>query len=85
LSNRVRDGPWVTILPWCLKRSHEVFHASGGRSVALAGELERVRTLVRACYYDNMTSTEAAVLVGVGSHTTVLRQLGAFRLRARAK
>jgi hypothetical protein len=34
LSNRVRDGRWVTILAWCLVRSHEVFHASGGRSVA---------------------------------------------------
>ena len=34
LSNRVRDGRWVTILAWCLARSHEVFHASGGRSVA---------------------------------------------------
>jgi DNA-directed RNA polymerase specialized sigma24 family protein len=53
--------------------------------VALAGEPERVRTLVRACYYGNMTSTEAATLVGVRSHTTVLRQLDAFRLRARAR
>jgi hypothetical protein len=34
LSNRVRDGRWVTILAWCLARSHEVFHASGGRSVS---------------------------------------------------
>jgi hypothetical protein len=34
LSNRVRDGRWVTILAWCLARSHEVFHASGGRSLA---------------------------------------------------
>ena len=34
LSNRVRDGRWVTVLAWCLARSHEVFHASGGRSVA---------------------------------------------------
>jgi len=34
LSNRVRDGRWVTILAWCLARSHQVFHASGGRSVA---------------------------------------------------
>lgn len=33
LSNRVRDGRWVTILAWCLVRSQEVFHASGGRSV----------------------------------------------------
>jgi hypothetical protein len=31
LSNRVRDGRWVTILAWCLARSHEAFHASGGR------------------------------------------------------
>src|SRR5438876_8100210 len=33
LSNRVRDGRWVTILAWCLTRSQDVFHASGGRSV----------------------------------------------------
>lgn len=33
LSNRVHDGRWVTILAWCLVRSHEVFHASGGRGV----------------------------------------------------
>jgi len=32
LSNRIRDGRWVTILAWCLARSHDVFHASGGRS-----------------------------------------------------
>jgi hypothetical protein len=25
LSNRVRDGRWVTILAWCLARSHTVF------------------------------------------------------------
>ncbi|MHB1422254.1 MAG: hypothetical protein ACYC3I_03455 [Gemmataceae bacterium] len=34
LSNRVRDGRWVTILAWCLARSQEVFHASGEHSVA---------------------------------------------------
>jgi hypothetical protein len=34
LSNRVRDGRWVTIRAWCLARSQELFHASGGRSVA---------------------------------------------------
>lgn len=34
LSNRICDGRWVTILAWCLVRSQEVFHASGGRSVA---------------------------------------------------
>ena len=33
-SNRVRDGRWVTVLAWSLARSQEVFHASGGRSVA---------------------------------------------------
>ena len=33
LSNRVRDGRWVTILAWSLARSQEVFHASGRRSV----------------------------------------------------
>jgi len=38
LSNRVRDGRWVTILAWCLARSHEVFHASGGRSVTTRTE-----------------------------------------------
>ena len=34
LSNRIRDGRWVTILAWCLARSHEVFHVFGARSVA---------------------------------------------------
>jgi hypothetical protein len=34
LSNRVRDGRWVTILAWCLSRSHKVFHASGGWAVS---------------------------------------------------
>lgn len=34
LSNRIQDGRWVTILAWSLARSHEAFHASGGRSVA---------------------------------------------------
>ena len=29
MSNRIRDGRWVTILAWCLARSHEVFHACG--------------------------------------------------------
>jgi hypothetical protein len=43
LSNRVRDGRWVTILAWCLARSHAVFHASGRRSVA-------TRTLQRERY-----------------------------------
>jgi hypothetical protein len=38
LSNRVRDGRWVTILAWCLTRSHEVFRASGGRSLATRTE-----------------------------------------------
>lgn len=33
LSNRVRDGRWVTILAWCLVRSQAVFHASGGTFV----------------------------------------------------
>ncbi len=33
LNNRIRDGRWVTILAWCLARSHEAFHASGGRGV----------------------------------------------------
>lgn len=42
LSNRVSDGRWVTILAWCLARSHEVFHASRGRSVQTRAEqLER--------------------------------------------
>jgi hypothetical protein len=34
LSNRVRDGRWVTILAWALARSQDVYHASGGRLVA---------------------------------------------------
>lgn len=38
LSNRVRDGRWVTILAWCLAHSHEAFHASGGRSVVTRAE-----------------------------------------------
>jgi hypothetical protein len=38
LSNRVRDGRWVTILAWCLVRSQEVFHAGGGRSVVTRAE-----------------------------------------------
>lgn len=33
LSNRIRDGRWVTILAWCLARSHEAFHARGDRSL----------------------------------------------------
>lgn len=35
LSDRVRDGRWVTILAWCLVRSDAVFHATGGRSVTM--------------------------------------------------
>lgn len=42
LSNRVRDGRWVTILAWCLARSQAVFHASGGRTVASRQE-QRMR------------------------------------------
>ena len=38
LSNRVSDGRWVTILAWCLARSQEVFHASGGRAVTNRAE-----------------------------------------------
>lgn len=38
LSNRVRDGRWMTILAWCLVRSHEAFHASGRRAVATRAE-----------------------------------------------
>ncbi len=53
--------------------------------VALAGEPQLILTLVRACYYNDMTLTEAARLVGFRSHSTVLRQLDAFRLRARAR
>jgi hypothetical protein len=41
LSNRVRDGRWVTILAWCLVRSQEVFHAAGGRAVATRGEQQK--------------------------------------------
>jgi hypothetical protein len=38
LSNRIRDGRWVTILAWCLARSQQVFRASKGRSVATRDE-----------------------------------------------
>jgi hypothetical protein len=38
LSNRVRDGRWVTILAWCLVRSQQVFHASGSRSASTRAE-----------------------------------------------
>lgn len=31
LSNRIQDGRWVTILAWCIARSHDVYMASGGR------------------------------------------------------
>lgn len=42
MSNRVRDGRWVTVLAWCVARSYEVFHARGGRSVdTRAAQLER--------------------------------------------
>jgi len=41
LSNRVRDGRWVTILAWCLVRSQQVFHASGSRSVSTRAEQNR--------------------------------------------
>lgn len=41
LSNRVRDGRWVTILAWCLVRSQQVFHASGSRSVSTRAEQGR--------------------------------------------
>ena len=33
LSNRIRDGRWITLLAWCLVQSQQVFHASGGRAV----------------------------------------------------
>lgn len=38
LSNRIRDGRWVTILAWCLVKSQQVFHASGGREVVTRQE-----------------------------------------------
>jgi hypothetical protein len=41
LSNRVRDGRWVTILAWCLVRSQQVFHASGSRSVSTRADQSR--------------------------------------------
>lgn len=41
LSNRVRDGRWVTILAWCLARSHQMFRASGGNLVASRAEQRR--------------------------------------------
>jgi len=36
LSNRVRDGRWVTILAWCLVHSQEVFRMRSGPSVSTA-------------------------------------------------
>ena len=33
LTNRINDGRWLTILAWCLCRSHAVFHKTGGRNV----------------------------------------------------
>ncbi len=33
LSNRTNDGRWVTILSWCLVRSHQAFRRSGGGGV----------------------------------------------------
>ena len=41
LNNRVRDGRWVTILAWCLARSHQVFHTTGGRSTSTRSEQGR--------------------------------------------
>jgi len=38
LSNRVRDGRWVTILAWCLVHSQEVFRMRSGPSVSTASE-----------------------------------------------
>lgn len=38
LNNSVGDGRWVTILAWCLQRSHEVFLASGGQSLVSRAE-----------------------------------------------
>lgn len=33
-SNRITDGRWLTILAWCLCRSHAVFHKTGRRNVS---------------------------------------------------
>lgn len=33
INNRIHDARWITILSWCLARSHEAFHKSGGRSL----------------------------------------------------
>jgi len=41
LTNRVRDGRWVTIMAWCLVRSQQAFHASGSRSVATRDDQSR--------------------------------------------
>jgi hypothetical protein len=32
-SNRITDGRWLTILAWCLCRSHAAFHKTGRRNV----------------------------------------------------
>jgi hypothetical protein len=38
LSNRIRDGRWVTILAWCLVRSQERYRAIGGHAVLTRAE-----------------------------------------------
>lgn len=47
LSNRIRDGRWVTILAWCLVQSQQVFHASGGRAVMTRQEQNQRYTWLR--------------------------------------
>jgi len=41
MSNRVNDDRWVTILAWCLTRSHEVFHATHARSAVTRREQQQ--------------------------------------------
>lgn len=38
LSNRTADGRWVTVLAWCIARSHAVYHATGKRCVRTRSE-----------------------------------------------
>jgi hypothetical protein len=54
LSNRVRDGRWVTILAWCLARSRQVFHASGSRSVSTRTEQPELMWVPRPSLWPNV-------------------------------
>jgi DNA-directed RNA polymerase specialized sigma24 family protein len=53
--------------------------------VALTGEPEQVLLMVKGYYIEELPAAEVAKRVGVASHTTVLRQLEKFRVRARSR